>query len=74
MWDNGDRLPDGSVHRHDAAIVTMTPSNLNPGSEAEAVLLVARPEFWIHVSVGDDLTMSEGRDVIGSAKVVAISE
>jgi hypothetical protein len=74
LWDNGDRQSDGAVHRHDAAIVDMTPEVLDPGLEAEAVLLVARPEFWHHFRVNDDLVMSEGSNVLGSAKVLGISD
>jgi hypothetical protein len=52
----------------------MTPELLGPGMEAEAVLLVARPEFWNHVRVNDDIAMSEGSNPLGSAKVLEIRE
>ena len=69
-WDNGDRLPNGSVHYHDAPIVALAREPLPPGEETGATLRALRPEHWRHVSVGDKLAMSEGSHVLGSATVL----
>jgi hypothetical protein len=67
MWDNGDRLPDGSTHFHDAPIVALSTDQLLPGAEAEAQIQPLAPDLWPDFAAGTELDAYEGPRRVATA-------
>ncbi|MFP1626449.1 hypothetical protein ACLB9X_15025 [Streptomyces sp. 5K101] len=72
LWDIGNRTADGGRDLNIAMLWVEFAEELGPGETADVRLAPLSPDQWLHLKVGDVITMHEGRPVVGMATVIEI--
>ena len=71
-WDIGNRTEDGGRTSNDAPLLLDDQESLAPGAIADVRIIPIAPEFWTHVSVGQEIEMREGGRIVGRGEVLEV--
>ena len=71
-WDIGNRTEDGGRTTNDAPLLLDEQESLVPGAIADVRIIPIAPEFWTHLSVGQEIVMHEGGRIVGRGEVLEV--
>jgi translation elongation factor EF-Tu-like GTPase len=71
-WDIGNQTDAGEWTSNDAPLLLEDRESLAPGETATGRIHPIAPELWTNVSPGLEITMHEGRRIVGRGEVLEV--